>query len=579
MGKRVTILEPAVVYNYWREFSYSSLRSLGGAEPEPSENPTIPDTFSTESINSEGNDTSNADGKNISDKKEPLGSDEADDAVGKNIADNKEPLGSDQADEDTKAVQNFEDAPTSEDDAPTSEDDVDADAGKDSRLGTSEVFLFNSGDATSPSLHRSSSRSAPPAEDGVTIQETEGGLEWIHALEEHDIVESYGRVSFPETDAASVSLEADWISQIIDCVSVGEASLREDHELDADVPSGRVNSVSSGKLVLVDAVTLRSSAGATSRSSGGATPRGSTMRKYSSLKGSKSGSLTKKASTTGSDKIRSSEVSTGSKKAKENVEGSTESKTTSVVKVEDECQKKNNARVIKFDPEKPFSDDCVRFKECCPCCHCKAVRCAIRKASFYLTPQGQRQLEAKRDMKNFFMDINAMSEVRWRIEAKLHGTKDPFPSSQLGFPICITEVKRLDKMCLYLTWYIHDYDNIGHYEICVDGRRKKIVHNPQQTKTILMDVNATCNHTIIMRALPKVDPKRAQGERLVQILCCEGGLQHAFSCKEDPLKVALPCGAGRDEERKNLLEFWKPCEFFYIPQCKCQDECDCDWSD
>lgn len=554
MRKRVTILEPAVVYNIsnnWSEFSYSSLRSLGGAEPVSSETPTIADTLSAESINSEGNENSNADGKNVSD--------------------NEEPVGSDEADEDTKAAQSSEDAPTSEDDV---------DAGKDSRVGTSEVFLLNPGDASSPSLQSGSSGSVPPAEGGVfcsiTIQEAEEGLEWTPAGEERCLVEFYGRVSFPETDAASVSVEPDWIAQIVDCVSIGEASLREDRVLDAVIPSGGGNSVSSGK-VIVDAVTLRSSAGATSRSSGGASPRGSTKRKSSSPKGSKSGSLTKKVSATGSDKIRSSEASTGSKKAKENVQKSTESKTTSVIKVEDECQK-NNARVIKFDPEKPFSDDCVRFKECCPCCHCTAVRCAIRKASFYLTPQGQRHLEAKRDMKNFFMDINAMSEVRWGIEAKLYGTKDPFPSSQLGFPICITEVKRLDKMCLCLTWYIHDYDNIGHYEICVDGRRKKIVHNPQQTKTILVDVNATCNHTIIMRAVPKVNPKTAQGERLVQILCCEGGLQHAFSCKEDPLKEAQHCGAGRDE-RKNLMEFWKPCEFFYIPQCKCQDECDCDWSD
>lgn len=578
MRKRVTIKEPAVVYsitNYWSQLTSSSDRTLGGADPPSSENPTIPDTISAESVYSEGNSNSNADAAITPE------------AVGH--SDKEEPLGLDEVDEVTNEVHSAEGVPTSEDDDG---------AGEDSRLGTS--LHVGSSETAPPAADGGSSETAPPAEDDVcycvSINETVEVLEWPPAAEERDFVENSVRVSFPETDVRSGSLESDGITQRVECDSVRETPSRGDQDLEAIIPLETTAEPCGGLSfgsddvndIVFDALTFRSSAGATSRSSGGTSPRGSTKRPTtSSLRESKKVSLAIKASVTETDKVRSSEENTETKKTKRKRrcidEVPPSSETEQVCQVCQECQEcqecqQNNARVIKFDPEKPFSDDCVRFKECCPCCHCAAVRCAIKKASFYLTPQGQRQLQAQRDMKNFFMDINAMSEVRWRIEAKLHGRKDPFPSPQKGFPICLTEVKRLDKMCLCLTWYIHDNDNIKHYEICVDGRHKKIVHDPQQTKTILVDVNATCNHKIIMRAVPKTGGKSAQADRLVQILCCEGGLQHAFSCKEDPSKQAQDCGPGKDE-RKNLLEFWRPSQFFYMPQCKCQDECDCDWND
>lgn len=272
------------------------------------------------------------------------------------------------------------------------------------------------------------------------------------------------------------------------------------------------------------------------------------------------------------------------------------SKVVSVVEVKEEIPQ------IKFDPEKPFSDDCERFQQECPCCHCVAVRSAIKKATYFVTPEGQKRLQMKRDVKNFFMDINAMSRVRWGIQAKLYGTKEPYPCPLTAFPIGITSVRRVDDRCLAISWYVHDDDSVGHYEILIDGKLKKRIYNPQQTSAILLDVVACCPHKIIMRTFPRNDINLSESDALIKILCLFGMNKVLNICKptastpagtkkkclceemntveeEEPVEEEKPKGEQNSKQnaRQNLMEFWKPSEYIYMP-CNCKKECFCDWT-
>ncbi|KAH8391508.1 hypothetical protein KR215_005964 [Drosophila sulfurigaster] len=232
--------------------------------------------------------------------------------------------------------------------------------------------------------------------------------------------------------------------------------------------------------------------------------------------------------------------------------------------------------------DKPFSDDCERYKEDCCCCHCVAVRCAIKRAAFLRTPEGKRRLEMKMHMKSFFMDINAMTYARCRIENQLDETKESLPSPHDGFPASITKVKRIDVRCLSVDWYIHDLDHVDHYEIFVDNKRMKSIYNPRLKCTILLDVNARTSHKILLKAQPMKgatsDPSPI--DLLIRDVCC-GNM-------ENLLKGDYFCQCGKQTEmekiekeyKKNkcqtLVDFWKPSEFLYTPVCSCPGNCDCD---
>ncbi|KAH8298421.1 hypothetical protein KR044_002443 [Drosophila immigrans] len=241
----------------------------------------------------------------------------------------------------------------------------------------------------------------------------------------------------------------------------------------------------------------------------------------------------------------------------------------------------DESEVVKStQDDKPFSDDCERYKQDCCCCHCVAVRCAIKRAAFLRTPEGKKRLEMKMHMKSFIMDINALTHARCRIENQLDSSKESLPSPHDGYPVSITKVKRIDARCLSVDWYIHDEDYVDHYEIYVDKNLMKRVLNPKLKCTIVLDVNARTAHKILMKALPKkvADSDPNPIDLLIRDVCC-GNMANLsdYFCK---------CGKQTEMEKiekdykknkcQTLVDFWKPSEFLYTPVCSCPGNCDCD---
>ncbi|KAH8355018.1 hypothetical protein KR093_004020 [Drosophila rubida] len=267
-------------------------------------------------------------------------------------------------------------------------------------------------------------------------------------------------------------------------------------------------------------------------------------------------------------------------------EGSTTDKAPSEPKIESAT---DQSAVVKSSQDEktpsdfePFSDDCERYKEDCCCCHCVAVRCAIKRAEFLRTPEGKKRLEIKRHMQSFFMDINALTCAKQRIDNQLDDSKPSLPSPLDGYPVSITKVQRIDARCLSIEWHIHDLDYVDHYAIYVDGKRLKRVFDPKLNSTILLDVNARTSHKILLKALPR----KGQGsdadpvDLLIRDVCC-GNM-------EKLLKGDYFCQCGKQTEmekiekdyKKNkcqtLVDFWKPSDFLYTPICSCPGNCDCD---
>ncbi|KAM8713783.1 hypothetical protein ACLKA7_014020 [Drosophila subpalustris] len=229
-----------------------------------------------------------------------------------------------------------------------------------------------------------------------------------------------------------------------------------------------------------------------------------------------------------------------------------------------------------------FSDDCERYQKDCCCCHCVAVRCALKRAAFLRTPEGRKRLEMKMHMKSFFMDINALTYARGRIENQLDGSKSSLPSSRDGYPVSITKVKRIDSRCLSVDWFIHDVDYVDHYEIFVDNRRHKSVFNPRLSCTILLDVNARTSHKILMRALPRKlsgsNPNPI--DQLVCDVCCgrmDKVLKGDYFCQcAQQTEMQRIQKKYKKNNCQTLVDFWKPSEFLYTPVCACPGNCDCD---
>ncbi|XP_034477393.1 uncharacterized protein LOC117783931 [Drosophila innubila] len=257
----------------------------------------------------------------------------------------------------------------------------------------------------------------------------------------------------------------------------------------------------------------------------------------------------------------------------------------SQAKAADETKATSDSALVKSNTEEevePFSDDCERYQKDCCCCHCVAVRCALKRAAFLRTPEGKRRLEMKMHMKSFFMDINALTYARRRIDNQLDDSQDSMPSSRDGYPASITKVKRIDSRCLSVDWFIHDVDYVDHYEIFVDNRRHKSVFNPHLTCTILLDVNAKTSHKILMKALPRKGSGSNPNpiDQLVCDVCCgrmDRVLKGDYFCQCDK---QTEMGRIKKKYEKNncqtLVDFWKPSEFFYTPVCSCPGNCDCD---
>ncbi|KAH8413641.1 hypothetical protein KR222_002540 [Zaprionus bogoriensis] len=272
--------------------------------------------------------------------------------------------------------------------------------------------------------------------------------------------------------------------------------------------------------------------------------------------------------------LRSS--NSGSKAASvENVHGEERAREPKAANEPNPSSESALVRAQPAEPVNPFPDDgCERYKEDCCCCHCVAVRCALKRAAFLRTPEGQRRLELKLHMKNFLMDINAMAHVRKIIEARLHDYEEPFPSPHASFPMSITKVSRIDRHCLSIEWFNHeDSDNsIDYYEIYVDKRRHKRIFNPKLTRSVLLDVDARRQHNILMRAVAKMGRGVCISPAdLIIKEYCNGNMDQVFN--GDPL---CSCGKQNRSRRMSLVEFWKPSEFLYMPVCKCTGNCDCD---
>lgn len=242
----------------------------------------------------------------------------------------------------------------------------------------------------------------------------------------------------------------------------------------------------------------------------------------------------------------------------------------------------SESALVKLSMTDLFSDGCERYTKDCCCCHCIAVRRALRQAAFLKTPEGKQRLELKMHLKNLLMDINSITATRDTIQNRLHGTKEYPPPATKSFPITITHVAPISSSCMSIEWYLHDDSNIVHYEIYVDNARRKRVFNPQLTSTVVLDVDMKRTHKIRMRAVPRkcLGARANPIDRLVRDVCC-GGLDRI-------LEADYFCDCAKKNElekikenyKKNscqkLVDFWKDSEFLYIPICDCRGACTCD---
>ncbi|EDW00584.1 uncharacterized protein LOC6561334 [Drosophila grimshawi] len=292
------------------------------------------------------------------------------------------------------------------------------------------------------------------------------------------------------------------------------------------------------------------------------------------------GAATAEAVTPSSRRSSATSVRAKNSKSSLKVMPSADVKTKSETKLKSEHDTNANTEsaLVKLSMTDLFSDGCERYKKDCCCCHCVAVRKALRQAAYLQTPEGKERTQLKMHLKSFFMDINAMTHVRRTIEARLHGNKEPTPSPTKSFPITITDVEPIDEHCMSIDWYLHDDSMVTHYEIYVDNRRRKRIFNPLVTSTVLLDVDMKRSHKIRMRAMPKkcassnTDPM----DKLVRDVCC-GGLnnildsdyfcQCANKSKMEKIKVHY-----KRNSCQVLVDFWKDSEFFYIPSLLSVDQ-------
>ncbi|XP_030375497.1 uncharacterized protein LOC115624794 [Scaptodrosophila lebanonensis] len=226
------------------------------------------------------------------------------------------------------------------------------------------------------------------------------------------------------------------------------------------------------------------------------------------------------------------------------------------------------------------SDGCQRYDKTCSCCHCVEMRHAHKRVAFLRTPEGKRRLEMKMCAKNLFMDICAMAHVRNYILNRLHGTKELHPSPRVSYPVSISNVERLDSNSLIVDWYVHDPENVRHYDIYVEGRLAKRIYSPDQTTTIILDVDVRQTQRLRMRAVPFKGGRTCSNiiDTIVREVCCVGMeniMKGGYFCE---------CLKSRDAVKqfykknscKSMVDFWKDSEFLYMPACTCEEPCDCE---
>ncbi|KAH8308789.1 hypothetical protein KR059_001783 [Drosophila kikkawai] len=206
---------------------------------------------------------------------------------------------------------------------------------------------------------------------------------------------------------------------------------------------------------------------------------------------------------------------------------------------------------------------CVTYQEECKCHHCQDMRRAVRRVEYFQSPEGQKRMESKLLAKNFFMDLCALSKVRKEIQADLYGTRK-HPSSRVSYPVSICGACRLDGGSLTLNWFTHDLDCVDHFEFFVDDKRSKSVFNKRATSTVLIDVNASTEHRLKMRAVPVrgCGPQDSPVDKLMS----EVAAGHMRNVRQGQLFAS--CLKFLDAQpQRSLVDFWTDSEFLYLPTC------------
>ncbi|XP_017051472.2 LOW QUALITY PROTEIN: nucleolar and coiled-body phosphoprotein 1 [Drosophila ficusphila] len=211
------------------------------------------------------------------------------------------------------------------------------------------------------------------------------------------------------------------------------------------------------------------------------------------------------------------------------------------------------------------SSACVTYQEQCKCHHCLDMRRAVKRAKFFQSPEGQKQLEAKLLAKNFFMDLCALSEVRSRVHDDLHGIRRR-PSPRVSFPVSICGATRLDGGSLALQWFTHDLDSVDHFDFFVDGVPNRSVYNLRGSSTVLVDVDAAKSHKLLMRAVPA---RGASGrDSSVDRLMSEVAAGHMRHVRQGQLFAKCLQHLDARPQPLTVVDFWTDSEFLYLPTCE-----------
>lgn len=238
--------------------------------------------------------------------------------------------------------------------------------------------------------------------------------------------------------------------------------------------------------------------------------------------------------------------------------------------------------VVKFSMTDLFPDGCDRYNKDCCCCHCYAVKRALRHAAFLCSPEGKRRRQMKLQMKDFFMDINAITATHQRVNNMLNGTRQYPPPATRSFPISIVHVTPMTKDSMFIEWYQHDDAYVTHYEIYVDDSLVKRIFCPDITSTVVLDVNMKSTHHIRMKAVPRkgLGSKASRIDKLVRDVCCgklSKVLEADYFCecaKKSQLDKAKEQYSSNSCQM--LVDFWKDSEFIYVPLCRCKNDCMCE---
>ncbi|KAH8340044.1 hypothetical protein KR067_007149 [Drosophila pandora] len=205
---------------------------------------------------------------------------------------------------------------------------------------------------------------------------------------------------------------------------------------------------------------------------------------------------------------------------------------------------------------------CQTYQEDCNCHHCQDMRRAVKRAEYFNSPQGQKQLEAKLLAKNFFMDISTMSIVRAQIQDDLYGTRK-CPPARVSYPVCICGANRLDAGSLSLNWFTHDLDSVDHFDFFVDDKPSRSVYNLHAKCTVLVDVDAKKMHKLRMRAVP-VRGIGAQATP-VDILMSDVVAGHMRNVRQGKLFDRCLKHLDTQVPQPSLVDFWTDSEFLYMP--------------